>query len=72
MVINITKQSNGRSQNGSCARNSLTLVFLNFLRLYFLLRSLESFVFFFPGAFKFIQGLACGNSHGNRPFLEIP
>ena len=37
-----TEQSNVRSQNGSCASNSLTLVFLNFLRFYCLPRSLES------------------------------
>ena len=30
------------------------------------------FVFFFPGTFKFIQGLTCGNSHGNSPFSKIP
>ena len=45
VVINITEQSNVRSQNGSCASNSLTLVFLNFLRFYCLPRSLESFIF---------------------------
>ena len=28
------------------------------------------FVCFFPGTFKFIQGLACGNSHGYRPFFK--
>ena len=47
VVINITK-SDVRSQTGSCAGNSLTLVFLNFLRLYCLLRSLESLYFSFP------------------------
>ena len=30
------------------------------------------FVFFFPGTLKFIQCLACGNSHGYRPFSKIP
>ena len=71
MVINITEQSNVRSQNGSCASNSLTLVFLNFLRFYCLPRSLEVCnLCFFPGTFKFIQGLACGNSHGYRPFFK--
>ena len=74
VVININEQSNVRSQNGSCASNSaLTLVFLNFLRFYCLPRSLEVCnLCFFPGTFKFIQGLACGNSHGNSPFSKIP
>ena len=30
------------------------------------------FVCFLSGTFKFIQGLACGNSHGNRPFSKTP
>ena len=71
VVINITEQSNVRSFNGSCACNSLTLVFLNFLRFY-LPRSLESLYVSFPVLLKFILGLACGNSHGNRPFSKIP
>ena len=51
----------------------LTLVFLNFLRFYCLPRSLEVCnLCFFPGTFKFIQGLACGNSHGNSPFSKTP
>ena len=71
VVINITEQSNIRSLNGSCASNSLTLVFLNFLRFY-LPRSFESLYVSFPVLLKFILGLACGNSHGYRPFSKIP
>ena len=71
VVINITEQSNVRSLNGSCASNSLTLVFLNFLRFY-LPRSFESLYVSFPVLLEFILGLACGNSHGNRPFSIIP
>ena len=48
VVINITEQSNVTSQNGSCASNSLTLVFLNFLHFYCLPRSLESLYVSFP------------------------
>ena len=48
VAININEQSNVRSQNGSCASNSLTLVLLNFLRFYCLPRSLESLHVFFP------------------------
>ena len=54
------------------ASNSLTLVFRNFLRFHCLLISFESlYICFFPATFKFIQGLACGNSHGYRPFSKI-
>ena len=60
VVINITEQLNIRSLNGSCASNSLTLVFLNFLRFY-LPRSFESLYVSFPVLLKFILGLACGN-----------
>ena len=42
VVINVTEQSNVTSQNGSCASNSLTLVFVQFLRFYCLPRCLES------------------------------
>ena len=71
VVINITEQSNVRSLNGSCASNSLTLVFLNVLRFY-LPRSFESLYVSFPVLLKFILGLACGNSHCYRPFSKIP
>ena len=69
VVINITEQSNVRSQNGSCASNSLTLVFLNFLRFYCLPRSLESLYVSFPVLLNLFSG--CGNSHGYRPFSKI-
>ena len=69
VVINITDQSNVRSQNGSCASNSLTLVFLNFLRFYCLPRSLESLYVSFPVLLNLFSG--CGNSHGYRPFSKI-
>ena len=71
VVINITEQSNVRSLNGSCASNSLTRVFLNFPRFY-LPRSFESLYVSFPVLLKFILGLACGSSHGYRPFSKIP
>ena len=71
VVINITEQSNIRSLNGSCASNSVTLVFLNFL-LFYLPRSFESFYVSFQVLLKFILGLACGNSHSYRPFPKIP
>ena len=71
VVINITEQSNIRCLNGSCASNSLTLVFLNFLCFY-PPRSFESLYDSFPILLKFILGLACGNSHGYRPFSKIP
>ena len=56
VVINITEQSNVRSQNGSCASNSLTLVFLNFLRFYCLPRSLESLYVSFPVLLNLFRG----------------
>ena len=71
VVINITEQSNVRSLNGSCASNSLTRVFLNFPWFY-LPRSFESLYVSFPVLLKFILGLACGSSHGYRPFSKIP
>ena len=56
VVINITEQSNVTSQNGSCASNSLTLVFLNFLHFYCLQRSLESLYVSFPVLLNLFRG----------------
>ena len=56
VVINITEQSNVTSQNGSCASNSLTLVFLNFLHFYCLRRSLESLYVSFPVLLNLFRG----------------
>ena len=56
VVINITEQSNVTSQNGSCASNSLTLVFLNFLHFYCLPRSLESLYVSFPVLLNLFRG----------------
>ena len=56
VVINITDQSNVRSRNGSCASDSLTLVFLNFLRFYCLPRSLEGLYVSFPVLLKLFRG----------------
>ena len=55
-MTNVTEQSNVRSQNGSCASNSLTLVFLNFLRFYCLPRSLKSLYFSFPVLLNLFSG----------------
>ena len=56
VVINITEQSNVTSQNGSCASDSLTLVFLNFLRFYCRPRSLESLYVSFPVLLNLFRG----------------
>ena len=56
VVINITEQSNVTSQNGYCASNSLTLVFLNFLHFYCLPRSLESLYVSFPVLLNLFRG----------------
>ena len=58
VVINITEQSNVTSQNGSCASDSLTLVFLNFLRFYCRPRSLESLYVSFPVLLNLLRGLS--------------
>ena len=56
VVMNIIDQSNVRNQNGSCASNSLTLVFLKSFLFYCLPRSLGSLYVSFPVLLNLFRG----------------
>ena len=72
LIVTFTEQSNVGSQNGSCASNSLTLVFLNFLRFYCLPRSLDILYVSFPVLLNLYRGKLVVILKAIGPFSKMP